>query len=212
MTETQLGRVMKERREELGLSQARAAARGGLDPSTWNQVETGARRPTTPTLEKIAAALDFELADLFRGYAAPKVEPRLPFNGYEELGQGPPPQSISEALEQAGAKTKHLALPTEEFERLWTGKSVEHRARINQELLEERRLIRPRINQWTSMTSSKERSRLSKLWREVFTRMLTAVVRNEEAAEIEAEAARQAGDEERAANVLKEAGKFADAA
>jgi transcriptional regulator with XRE-family HTH domain len=69
----QLRRIRKER----GLSQAKLAARAGLDPSTVNQIETGARKPSTATLEKIAEALEVDLADLFRGYVVPKAQAPL---------------------------------------------------------------------------------------------------------------------------------------
>jgi transcriptional regulator with XRE-family HTH domain len=68
---------LKHIRKERGLSQAKLAARAGIDPSTVNQIETGARKPTTATLEKLAEALDIELADLFRGYALPKAQKPL---------------------------------------------------------------------------------------------------------------------------------------
>lgn len=64
-------------RKERGLSQAKLAARAGIDPSTVNQIETGARKPSTATLEKLAGALDVELADLFRGYAVKKAQAPL---------------------------------------------------------------------------------------------------------------------------------------
>lgn len=63
----ELRRIRKER----GLSQAKLAARAGLDPATVNQIELGKRKPTTSSLEKLAEALDVELAELFKGYAMP---------------------------------------------------------------------------------------------------------------------------------------------
>lgn len=62
-----IGEQLKRLREEKGLSQRRVAARADLDPSTVNQVERGARRATSTTLEKLAAALEVELSELL-GY------------------------------------------------------------------------------------------------------------------------------------------------
>ncbi len=55
---------LKRLRSEKGLSQARLAARAGLDPSTVNQIERGAREASPPTLRKLADALDVSIADL----------------------------------------------------------------------------------------------------------------------------------------------------
>jgi transcriptional regulator with XRE-family HTH domain len=55
---------LKRLRRERGLSQAKLAALADIDPSTMNQIERGAREPTTATLRKLAAALDVSLAEL----------------------------------------------------------------------------------------------------------------------------------------------------
>jgi transcriptional regulator with XRE-family HTH domain len=65
----ELRRIRKEKK----LSQAKLAALADLDPSTVNQIETGARRPNTRTLEKLAAVLGVEVSDLF-----PKAQSPLP--------------------------------------------------------------------------------------------------------------------------------------
>jgi excisionase family DNA binding protein len=118
---------------------------------------------------------------------------------------------LRELLAAAGAETSHLALPEEEFKTLWEGKPAEQRARINQELREERQLIGPLLQRWTRLTpGSQERNQLHDLWLQVrFIRFLTAIEKNQEAAQAEADAARQVGDETRAEKVLKEAEEFA---
>lgn len=65
---------LRRLREEQGLSQARLAAKAGLDPTTVNQVETGVRTPSVRTLTKLAGALETEVADLLKEPALPKVE------------------------------------------------------------------------------------------------------------------------------------------
>lgn len=80
---------LKTLRAQKGWSQAKLAVEAGMDPSTVNQIETGARRPNTKTLEKLAAALDAEIADLFRGYELPpKGQAPLPLEdrGQEQRG------------------------------------------------------------------------------------------------------------------------------
>jgi transcriptional regulator with XRE-family HTH domain len=66
---------LKRLRAEKGLSQARLAARAGLDPSTVNQIERGAREASPATLRKLAEALDVGIAELL-GDISPKVESR----------------------------------------------------------------------------------------------------------------------------------------
>jgi transcriptional regulator with XRE-family HTH domain len=66
---------VRELRFERGLSQAKLAARAGIDPSTVNQIETGKRSPSANSLNKLARALDVEVADLF-----PKGQSPLPLD------------------------------------------------------------------------------------------------------------------------------------
>src|SRR5215204_2136207 len=66
---------LKRLRKARGLSQAKLAALADLDPSTVSQIETGARRANTRTLERLAAALGAEVADLF-----PKGQAPLPLD------------------------------------------------------------------------------------------------------------------------------------
>ena len=80
---------IKELRIERGLSQAKLAARAGVDPSTVNQIERGAREASPTTLRKIAQALDVNLAELLQETDSPKArrrsspEPAL-FNGIDD--------------------------------------------------------------------------------------------------------------------------------
>lgn len=84
---------LRRMRTEKGLSQARLAARAGLDPSTVNQIERGAREASPATLRKLADALDVGIADLLEE-ASPKggrrssSEPSL-FNGIEDQRREP---------------------------------------------------------------------------------------------------------------------------
>jgi transcriptional regulator with XRE-family HTH domain len=64
---------LKELRTEKGLSQARLAARAELDPSTVNQVESGAREASPSTLRKLADALEISLYELMED-EAPKAD------------------------------------------------------------------------------------------------------------------------------------------
>jgi len=83
---------LKRLRVEKELSQARLAARAGLDPSTVNQIERGAREASPVTLRKLAEALDVSIAELLES-DSPKAErrsspePRL-FNGDQDERPG----------------------------------------------------------------------------------------------------------------------------
>jgi transcriptional regulator with XRE-family HTH domain len=75
---------LKRLRKARGLSQAKLAALANLDPSTVSQIETGARRANTRTLERLAAALGADVADLF-----PKGQAPLPLDSPAD-GAGDP--------------------------------------------------------------------------------------------------------------------------
>src|SRR5215218_2017822 len=95
---------LKRLRKARGLSQAKLAALADLDPSTVSQIETGARRANTRTLERLAAALGADVADLF-----PKGQAPLPLDSPVD-GAGDPVKAAkmirgiaSRAAELAGA-------------------------------------------------------------------------------------------------------------
>lgn len=73
---------LRRLRKARGLSQAKLAALADLDPSTVSQIETGARRANTRTLERLAAALGAEVADLF-----PKGQAPLPLEDGKLMGR-----------------------------------------------------------------------------------------------------------------------------
>ena len=87
------------------LSQAKLAVLANLDPSTVNQIEVGARQPNTKTLEKIAAVLEVDVADLF-----PRAQFPLPFEDAS---------SLEELHAQAGCATDWLIKPEDEWIATW---------------------------------------------------------------------------------------------
>jgi transcriptional regulator with XRE-family HTH domain len=87
---------LKRLRKARGLSQAKLAALAGLDPSTVSQIETGARRANTRTLERLAEALSAEVVDLF-----PKGQAPLPLKDGSLMDR----PDIAEWLRQQGHLT-----------------------------------------------------------------------------------------------------------
>jgi transcriptional regulator with XRE-family HTH domain len=61
-----LGRAVTERRAQIGLSQAEAARRWGVDRSWLSDVERGAANPSFESILALAARMDVSLAELFR--------------------------------------------------------------------------------------------------------------------------------------------------
>ncbi len=59
-------RLLRERRESLGLSMNEVARRTGLAQQTVSFIERGMRMPTLDTLLRIAAALDLDLWEVLR--------------------------------------------------------------------------------------------------------------------------------------------------
>jgi transcriptional regulator with XRE-family HTH domain len=93
---------LRRLRKEKKLSQAKLAALADLDPSTVNQIETGARQPNTRTLEKLAEVLGVGVSDLF-----PKAQAPLPLEEEALIAQ----PHVREWLRQRGAT---LVLTSEE--------------------------------------------------------------------------------------------------
>jgi transcriptional regulator with XRE-family HTH domain len=56
---------LKRLRKDKNWSQARLAKESGVDRATINQAEGGRRSPTIETLEKLALAMETEVADFF---------------------------------------------------------------------------------------------------------------------------------------------------
>ncbi|QXJ20432.1 helix-turn-helix domain-containing protein [Actinomadura graeca] len=57
----ELGKAVRERREELGLTQAALAKRTGLQQPAVARFEAGGTMPSIPTLERYALALGMQL-------------------------------------------------------------------------------------------------------------------------------------------------------
>lgn len=62
------GQLVLERRKEIGITQAKAAKRAGIEQAYWSQIERGGFEPTLRTLKKVAAALKTDVASLLPGH------------------------------------------------------------------------------------------------------------------------------------------------
>jgi transcriptional regulator with XRE-family HTH domain len=60
-----IGREVRRRREELGLTGAELAARSGLSPGAISQIENGKRTPSSTTVMKLARGLGVEVGELY---------------------------------------------------------------------------------------------------------------------------------------------------
>jgi transcriptional regulator with XRE-family HTH domain len=61
-----LGRNLRAARERLGLTQEQVSERSGVQAGEVSRIERGMRDPKVSTLEKLAAAVELEPADLLR--------------------------------------------------------------------------------------------------------------------------------------------------
>ncbi len=59
-----LGRAVKDRREELGITQFVLAERTGLNPRWISNVETGKRNPSYASLRRLAGGLSLPTSEL----------------------------------------------------------------------------------------------------------------------------------------------------
>ena len=66
-----VGQEIKRLREARGWIQAKLAVEAGMAPSAVNQIENGKRSPSANSLNKLAAALEVEVGDLFPKGQAP---------------------------------------------------------------------------------------------------------------------------------------------
>jgi transcriptional regulator with XRE-family HTH domain len=65
-----LGKMVFDRRRELGLSQVELAARAGMTQPQLSRLEGGGATPTIPLLERLAVALEVDLVIGFEPRAA----------------------------------------------------------------------------------------------------------------------------------------------
>jgi transcriptional regulator with XRE-family HTH domain len=75
-----VGQEIRQRRNEKGWSQAKLGVLSGTGPSGISQIETGRRNPSAATIQRIADALDVEVAELF-----PKEQSPLPSPAVAEM-------------------------------------------------------------------------------------------------------------------------------
>lgn len=61
-----LGDNLREARERLGLTQEQVSDRSGVQAGEVSRIERGKRDPKVSTLEKLAAAVEVEPAELLR--------------------------------------------------------------------------------------------------------------------------------------------------
>jgi transcriptional regulator with XRE-family HTH domain len=65
---SRFGLAIKQRRQELGISQEVLAGQAGLYRTYIADIERGARNLSLENIEKIAKALDVSISDLFAKY------------------------------------------------------------------------------------------------------------------------------------------------
>lgn len=75
MVQYHIGNKIKERRNELKLSQEQLALLAGVTPTYLGQVERGERNPTIGLLEKLAHALKIHMGYFFDCGETPNVSP-----------------------------------------------------------------------------------------------------------------------------------------
>ena len=75
-----LGRAIRLRRDELGLSQSTAALDAEIEPSWLSHIESGEQNPAWATVDRIARALGWSVAELAKLAEELETEDRRPTN------------------------------------------------------------------------------------------------------------------------------------
>lgn len=65
-TQIKLGKVIRELRSEIGLSQEKFALKIGMDRTYYSSVESGKRNISLQNIEKISNGLNISLSELFK--------------------------------------------------------------------------------------------------------------------------------------------------
>jgi transcriptional regulator with XRE-family HTH domain len=129
-TEARIGEILKQLREEHGMSLRALASRAGFSASFISQLENGQVSPSIASLDRIAAELGVTLANLFEASQAPvaavvRADARPGFTSswsrarVESLtppGARRPLEAVSVTLAPRGASGKHLTThPADQF-------------------------------------------------------------------------------------------------
>jgi transcriptional regulator with XRE-family HTH domain len=75
-----LGRAIRLRREELGLSQSTVALDAGIEPSWLSHIESGKQNPAWGSVDRIARALGWSLWELAKLADELETKDRQPTN------------------------------------------------------------------------------------------------------------------------------------
>jgi transcriptional regulator with XRE-family HTH domain len=81
-----LGRAIRLRRDELGLSQSTVALDAGIEPSWLSHIESGEQNPAWASVDRIARALGWSLWQLAKLADELETEDRRPTNAPLPLG------------------------------------------------------------------------------------------------------------------------------
>ena len=93
---SEVGREIRRLRQAKGWTQGQLAVYAGSSQPTVNLIETGKRNPSAMTLQKLARALEVEVADLF-----PKGQSPLPLDVEEQAA------ATVTSLPQSGERTDY---------------------------------------------------------------------------------------------------------
>ena len=91
-----LGRLLRERREELGLSLNEVARRAGVDPGGLFRAERGPRVPSPETLAALADGLGLPLADLYEAAGYPLTSQLPSIRPYLRHAYNVPEEAVAE--------------------------------------------------------------------------------------------------------------------
>lgn len=75
-----LGRAIRLRREQLGLSKQDAALEAGIDQSRWSHLENGRQNPAYALVAKIARSLHWSISQLVTAADELETQDRRPLD------------------------------------------------------------------------------------------------------------------------------------
>jgi transcriptional regulator with XRE-family HTH domain len=103
----QVGSKIKELRERRGLTQSRLAEAASMSSDEVSRIERGAREPRFSTLERLAAALNVAVAELFsasRDYTIGEARPSFESRG----SRGVPSPEVARVAEQCARAVERI--------------------------------------------------------------------------------------------------------